>query len=31
VAQRIRLSAIDARTTRHPGHAFSQRKWKIVD
>ena len=31
VAQRSRGSAIDGRTTRHPGYAISQRKRKLVE
>ena len=31
VAQRVRYSAIDARTTRHPGYAVSQKKRKLVE
>jgi transposase len=31
VAQKIRGSAIDGRTTRHPGYAISQRKRKLVE
>jgi transposase len=31
VARKIRYSAIDARTTRHPGFAHSQRKRKLVE
>jgi transposase len=31
VAQRVRSSAIDARTTRHPGYAVSQQKRKLVE
>jgi transposase len=31
VAQRVRSSAIDARTTRHPGYAVSQKKRKLVE
>jgi transposase len=31
VAQKIRGSAIDARTTRHPGYAISQQKRKLVE
>jgi hypothetical protein len=31
VAQRIRGSAIDGRTTRHAGYAISQRKRKLVE
>lgn len=31
VAQKVRDSAIDARTTRHPGYAVSQQKRKLVE
>ena len=31
VAQKIRSSAIDGRTTRHPGYAVSQQKRKLVE
>jgi transposase len=31
VAQKVKGSAIDARTTRHPGYAVSQRKRKLVE
>src|SRR5688572_2676379 len=31
VAQKIQYTAIDARTTRHPGYARSQRKRKLVE
>ena len=31
VAQKVRFSAIDGRTTRHAGHAVSQRKRKLVE
>lgn len=31
VAQKTKYSAIDARTTRHPGYAVSQRKRKLVE
>ena len=31
VAQKRRGSAIDGRTTRHPGYAISQRKRKLVE
>jgi IS5 family transposase len=31
VAQRLKGSAIDGRTTRHPGYAISQRKRKLVE
>jgi transposase len=31
VAQKIKSSAIDARTTRHPGYAVSQRKRKLIE
>ena len=31
IAQKIRHSAIDGRTTRHPGYQVSQRKRKLVE
>jgi transposase len=31
VAQKVKGSAIDARTTRHPGYAVSQRKRKLIE
>jgi len=31
VAQKVKGSAIDARTTRHPGYAVSQRKRKVIE
>jgi len=31
VAAKRRFSAIDRRTTRHPGYAVSQRKRKLVE
>ena len=31
VAQKVRGSAIDGRTTRHPGYAISQRKRKLIE
>jgi len=31
VAAKVRYSAIDGRTTRHPGYAVSQRKRKLVE
>jgi transposase len=31
VAQKVRYTAIDARTTRHPGYAISQQKRKLVE
>ena len=31
IAQKARYSAIDSRTTRHPGYAVSQRKRKLVE
>ena len=31
IAQKARYSAIDGRTTRHPGYEVSQRKWKLVE
>ena len=31
IAQKIRYSALDGRTTRHPGYQVSQRKRKVVE
>ena len=31
IAQKIRDSALDGRTTRHPGYQISQRKRKLVE
>ena len=31
IAQKARYSAIDGRTTRHPGYEVSQRKRKLVE
>ena len=31
IAQKIRYSALDGRTTRHPGYQVSQRKRKLVE
>lgn len=31
VAQKVQYTALDARTTRHPGYAISQRKRKLVE
>ena len=31
IAQKIRYSAIDSRTTRHPGYQVSQRKRKLIE